>query len=341
MALNENAILADVNTLNKIPIFSGDEDKDALTAEQMISRVTRTQQTKNWSEEDTANYFTCALTGRAKSWAEGMVGEEDYVNTWAYWSREFKEAFGSQLTANALHEEIKALKQQAHKESAHMFSSRCANFTDQVKEVQGNFVYPNLPEGIVPNAALQAYFAQIANKMRQESHEVWTFLMFRAGVKDKYSQRLTDQRPQNRKEARRILHEWELEDKKTTPVVTKSVCEVTEGASAHNDVQGNPDNDKEETVAALYRMFNKFQNQNKGFQGNKPQQSKPDQANKGNANSQKFLTCYYCQKKGHTQNECHSKIRDMKNGQAKPNYQKKVNAADQAVDSVKYPGFPM
>jgi len=344
MAHNENAILADVNQLNKIPVFSGEEEKDALTAEQMIDRVTKTQQTKNWSEADTANYFTCALTGKAKAWSEGVIYETDFVNTWAYWRRIFKKDFGTQLTANALHEEIKALKQANMKETAPQFNSRCVKFTEEVKQTQVNFDYPPLPEGLVINAATQAYLQSAVNKMRTESHEAWTFLMFRAGVKDKYNQRLTDQRPRTRREATDLLREWELQDKKvtTTPMLPKSICEVTEGASAQPEVQGNPD-DKEETVAALYRMFNKFQSQHKGPQGNKPPQTKPDQANKGNnSNSKKFLTCYYCQKKGHTQAECHSKIRDIKNGQVKPKYQKRVNAAeeqDESVNTVNKPNF--
>jgi hypothetical protein len=337
-------IAADNNQLSKIPMFYGDKKLDKVTGEQMIMQMDLAMQTKGWTQLQAANYFFCALYGKARIWAEMRREERGFTNTWDWWKLQFQRVYGSTLQISAIQPELATLKQ-VSAETVDDFAARVCMFIKKLKQTEPTYVTSPIPA----EGATQAQFREWAEtnmaQLRYDIYDHFAHLLMRAGLPAKYHKRLSDLNPATRDLATQMVHRWEEEDNQDkAKEAPYNVCAVDqpdvvkptafEAAMDLNDLMKEAqENTKEEmqefkeAVAAMWRNKT-FKKQGKtssynpnGYQSG--QAKRRDQTN----DSKNKPTCYYCKKIGHVQADCYTRKNHEKNSKQGDNKNYKKNYA--------------
>jgi DNA-binding protein H-NS len=348
-------IAADNNQLSKLPLFHGDKALDKVTGEQMIMQVDLAMQTKGWTQLATANYFFCALNGKARTWGEMRREERGFTNTWDWWKPEFRNVYGSSLQISAIHPEITTLKQTGS-ETVDDFDARVCVFIKKVKQTETPYVTTPIPA----EGSTQAQFRQWAEtnmaQLRYDIYDHVAHLLMRAGLPAKYHKRLSDLNPPNRRTATQLVHRWEEEDgQDKIKMAPFKVCAIEnqEGSSgstptvlevaqdfnalmteAQQAAQQDEIQEFKQAVAAMWKNKTyKNQGKNNSYNSNGYQSGQAKRKEQTN-DSKPRPTCYYCKKVGHVQADCYSKKNHEKNqNQKQTGYKGKKTYPVESVSS--------
>lgn len=294
-----------------IPLFYGKKDKDIISPQFLIDRITHAGAIAGWNDDRKAEELYMTLRDRALLWYETLatVPGVDRAD-WPTLQREFIDAFAPKYTAK----------------------TNCANFADMVQRnhesVQDYYlriwdIFRNMckskPAAInAVRAGGAAPRADVKKEGIEDMEQFFLHQLFLAGLKEEVRPKVMEANRDQLHQSLALAREIEviLADKKGGKGVT--VAAVQENPEKENKIE--IDGLDEEEIEIINAIRNK--------RGKKPFFKKNGQ-NKNNQNKTPFK-CFYCKKPNHYQRDCTFRIRDkapMVNSKGEP-YQK-VTAVQQ------------
>jgi hypothetical protein len=306
-----------------IPVFYGDKTRDSVTAKFMYDRIIIAQATYRWSDTATAGNFKLALRGKAIDWLNFIKDTERVdVTLWSTIEPLFKSHYDIQVQTVDNVWDLSKLKHEERDDPADLklevsklinnVSSTAPDFEIEIKQ---NFTLDEVK--IITRNATQ----------NLKTHLMKT--LFINKLAPSYKEYVLSQEPLTLNDATNTARAmW----KRKHPVdqlpkmQTLSMNPVT--ASIEDTLNTLPEDIREECIAAIRNkrnnafrnnpQGNNTQNTYSGYQGSNNGQSTNQnkgqkKKNKNSATSNyESVTCWFCNKKGHTQIECRTRIRQNK-----------------------------
>jgi hypothetical protein len=306
-----------------IPVFYGDKTRDSVTAKFMYDRIIIAQATYRWSDTATAGNFKLALRGKAIDWLNFIKDTERVdVTLWSTIEPLFKSHYDIQVQTVDNVWDLSKLKHEERDDPADLklevsklinnVSSTAPDFEIEIKQ---NFTLDEVK--IITRNATQ----------NLKTHLMKT--LFINKLAPSYKEYVLSQEPLTLNDATNTARAmW----KRKHPVdqlpkmQTLSMNPVT--ASIEDTLNTLPEDIREECIAAIRnkrnnafrnnQQGNNTQNTYSGYQGSNNGQSTNQnkgqkKKNKNSATSNyESVTCWFCNKKGHTQIECRTRIRQNK-----------------------------
>jgi hypothetical protein len=306
-----------------IPVFYGDKTRDSVTAKFMYDRIIIAQATYRWSDTATAGNFKLALRGKAIDWLNFIKDTERVdVTLWSTIEPLFKSHYDILVQTVDNVWDLSKLKHEERDDPADLklevsklinnVSSTAPDFEIEIKQ---NFTLDEVK--IITRNATQ----------NLKTHLMKT--LFINKLAPSYKEYVLSQEPLTLNDATNTARAmW----KRKHPVdqlpkmQTLSMNPVT--ASIEDTLNTLPEDIREECIAAIRNkrnnafrnnpQGNNTQNTYSGYQGSNNGQSTNQnkgqkKKNKNSATSNyESVTCWFCNKKGHTQIECRTRIRQNK-----------------------------
>ena len=306
-----------------IPVFYGDKTRDSVTAKFMYDRIIIAQATYRWSDTATAGNFKLALRGKAIDWLNFIKDTERVdVTLWSTIEPLFKSHYDIQVQTVDNVWDLSKLKHEERDDPADLklevsklINNVSSTAPDFVIEIKQNFTLDEVK--IITRNATQ----------NLKTHLMKT--LFINKLAPSYKEYVLSQEPLTLNDATNTARAmW----KRKHPVdqlpkmQTLSMNPVT--ASIEDTLNNLPEDIREECIAAIRnkrnnafrnnQQGNNTQNTYSGYQGSNNGQSTNQnkgqkKKNKNSATSNyESVTCWFCNKKGHTQIECRTRIRQNK-----------------------------
>ncbi len=306
-----------------IPIFYGDKTKDSVTAKFMYDRIMIAQATYRWSDAATAGNFKLALRGKAIDWLNYIKDTERVdITLWTTIEPHFKSHYDIQVQTVDNVWDLSKLKHEERDDPADL-KLEVSKLINNVSSTAPDFVIE------IKNAFT---FDEVQLITRNATQNLKTHLMktlFINKLAPSYKEYVLSQEPETLNEATNTARAmWKRKHPidQTPKLQNLSITPVT--ASIEDTLSGLPDDIREECISAIKnkrnnafrnnQQGNNSQNSYSGYQGSNNGQS--TNQNKGQKNKNKnsttanyeSITCWFCNKKGHTQIECRTRIRQNK-----------------------------
>ena len=281
----------------KIPLFYGNPEVDTIDAITYLQRCENAKDVNKWNDALICDNFVNSMRGPASVWGQALKREYGENKVWALWKAEFRTDFVAAIQKDKTFEVLKTLKQKK-KENPNLFNARVSQYFDEYQETK-NLMTPIMP----------ATYAEEDNHTKRAFADGWTRAMtlaqekqamdfFLVGLQEDIREALFDQRlvtdeitrKDLAREANKIYGRknnidgsaraataaaiWDFADDDTPVQPSQTISPVEAEMKA-----------LKEEIAAL-----KFQ--------------------KGGNSGKKNFKCYYCDKPGHTQVECHKRKRE-------------------------------
>ncbi len=305
-----------------IPIFYGDKTRDSITAKFMYDRIIIAQATYRWSDAATAGNFKLALRDKAIDWLN-YINDTERVNItlWSTIEPHFKSHYDIQVQTVDNVWDLSKLKHEERDDPADLklevsklinnVSSTAPDFEIEIKE--------------------EFTFDEVETICRNATQNLKTHLMktlFINKLAPAYKDYVLSQDPKTLNDATntaRAMWKRKFPIDQLPKVQNVTINPVT--ASIEDTLNKLPEDIREECILAIRNKRNNtfrnnqsnngqnsysgFQNSNNGQSSNKNKSQKKKGKNPSTSNYN-TLTCWYCNKKGHTQFECYTRIANNK-----------------------------
>ena len=310
-----------------IPVFYGDKSRDSVTAKFMYDRIIIAQTTYRWSDAATAGNFKLALRGKAIDWLNYIKDTEQVnITLWSTIEPHFKSHYDIQVQTVDNVWDFSKLKHEERDDPADLklevsklinnVSSTAPDFRIEIKD---EFTFDEV-EAITRNAT-----------QNLKTHLMKT--LFINKLAPTYKDYVLSQEPGSLNEATNLARAmWKRKHPVDQMPKLQNLTMSPLTATIEDTLSNLPDDIREECIMAIKnKRNNSFRNnqnssqqsyshsqnsnngqskqKNKGQNGQKP---KTKNANTSGNSSYETITCWYCNKKGHTQIECRTRIRENK-----------------------------
>ena len=292
-------------SVTRLPIFNGD-GTDALTPEQWIERIDKARVTTGWDDAQTLSFLYTSLRGVSLHWYEGL-GRNKIPNTYAAFRPAFLSCFAPMQTARSAVITLHDIKQGAT-ELVVAFHSRIIKVLNDLEAIipaasrtPAEMVYA--PEILAVNQ-----FVALADNVKDTQLVTMVNLgvtaamnhigiqLFVAGLKHQIRDKMMEQMPADLWAA---LHRaLDLE---------KIHCPPSKVFPAVNEIDDVEAGEVDGEIEAIQKRLANLQNRRAQW---RPQ----GQSNKSKgkfsapAGNRKQIICRCCEKIGHMQDVCHTRI---------------------------------
>lgn len=322
----------------KIPDFHGVPSKDSTTAQSLIQRINNLSQANNWDTTVAFHHFAIALKSSAQKWLEWqMLCVDGATPSWEWIEPLFREEFATQSDDANILDQLSHLKMK-HDENVRDLYSRVFDIrrilgTTKTREAQ--LPTPN-GQGLYTEQQLRDFGKSCDNIY---ADHVQTQLFKHALPVDiKLAVNLA--KPNNSVEAYKVANMQFQTMQAKKHISELSQEEEIDAVRPNFRPQGN------------FRQSNAFQKSNnqkawQPRQQNSTSSQKPFNSTNqrtGNNSNKNGITCVYCKKQGHHQDDCRSRIRDNAPciaNSGKTYFPKKVNEVtnESTVNNITHSGF--
>ena len=306
-----------------IPVFYGDKTKDSVTAKFMYDRIMIAQATYRWSDTATAGNFKLALRGKAIDWLNYIKDTERVnVTLWTTIEPHFKSHYDIQVQTVDNVWDLSKLKHEERDDPADL-KLEVSKLINNVSSTAPDFV-------IEIKAAFT--FDEVQLITRNATQNLKTHLMktlFINKLAPSYKEYVLSQDPATLNDATNTARAmWKRKHPVDQLPKLQSLSMNPVTASIEDTLSGLPEDIREECISAIRNKRNNAfrnnqqgstaQNSHSGYQGSNNGQS--TNQNKGQKKKNKnsstssydSVTCWFCNKKGHTQIDCRTRIRQNK-----------------------------
>ena len=310
-----------------IPVFYGEKNRDSVTAKFMYDRIIIAQTTYRWSDAATAGNFKLALRGKAIDWLNYIRDTEQVdITLWSKIEPHFKSHYDIQVQTVDNVWDFSKLKHEERDDPADLklevsklinnVSSTAPDFRIEIKD---EFTFDEV-EQITRNAT-----------QNLKIHLMKT--LFINKLAPTYKDYVLSQEPSSLNEATDLARAmWKRKHPVDQMPKLQNLTMSPLTATLEDTLNNLPDDIREECINAIKnKRNNSFRNnQNSSQQHNSNGQSsnngqskfknknqngqklKNKSANNAGSSNYDTITCWYCNKKGHTQVECRTRIRENK-----------------------------
>lgn len=279
---NNNQQPQNANTANRLPLFHGNT-QDSLTAKAWLEFVNRTSLSQGWSQETTFNNAINALRDRAATWFSVSTTEENLI-TYDSFKSAFLDCFQKQGDSRGFAHIVRMIQPRQHNEHILDFYNRLMVEYSSWQDTLPAMNIPTQKDQLHPRAIrdLPGY-ELIPLSVLQET----------------------------------MVRGFEMGQASCGKHVVNGFFYAGLNADLRTYLQGLDIED----ITGMRKAAIRFEHARHGL---KPagavqavrQTSKRASTGPPSADKKKQFTCYYCNKKGHTQQECRKRIRE--NGELKP-----------------------
>ena len=310
-----------------IPVFYGEKNRDSVTAKFMYDRIIIAQTTYRWSDAATAGNFKLALRGKAIDWLNYINDTEQVdITLWSKIEPHFKSHYDIQIQTVDNVWDFSKLKHEERDDPADLklevsklinnVSSTAPDFRIEIKD--------------------EFTFDEVAQITRDATQNLKIHLMktlFINKLAPTYKDYVLSHEPGSLNEATNLARAMWKRKHPVDQMPKLQNLTMSPLTATLEDTLGNlPDDIREECINAIRNKRNNTfrnnqssslqsnsngQSSNNGqskFKNNNQNEQKPKNKNANNAGSSNYntITCWYCNKKGHTQVECRTRIRENK-----------------------------
>jgi hypothetical protein len=309
-----------------IPIFYGDKTRDSITAKFMYDRIIIARTTYRWSDAATAGNFKLALRGKAIDWLNYINDTERVdVTLWSAIEPHFKSHYDIQVQTVDNVWDFSKLKHEERDDPADLklevsklinnVSSTAPGFVIEIKE---NFT-----------------FEEVQTITRNATQNLKTHLMktlFINKLAPAYKDFVLSQEPDSLNDATNMARAmWKRKHPADQLPKLQNLTVSPLTASVEDTLSNLPDDIRDECIMAIKSKRNNSFRNNQGssqqnYYGSNNGQTQNKSKNKGdqkrkpktdNNSTYNTITCWYCNKKGHTQIECRTRIAEKRSN---PNF---------------------
>ncbi len=291
----------------KIPTFYGQADKDTITAEMFLEQAENIGTAMNWSQDLLCRNIYMALGGQAKLRAQEMREDYEYVPHIDTYKKLFK-IYSPLLQPGELLLQFNSLQMKKNEPVIdyeirvrqmvrRMMKSRTAKpplrFPDEVWDTFTNLQKRHIMERDTKQQARE----------RKQNQEDQIFELFMGYIASPYKEELRRLKPKTAEEALDLAITIEKQTQGDEKKFTLPLCNTQEASLDKNEEESTRVVDTltrqmAEVQAALCRMNPR---NNQGFSRNRSTQGNRSTFNRSSKH------CTYCNKKGHTQDECYTR----------------------------------
>ena len=270
---------ASSNESSKIPLFYGDKTKDQISPESWLNRCDQAALVNSWTDAQKIGAAACALRGEAEDWFEIEI-KRLTSPTWETFTERFRTYQGKHTTISyqgcRLWPQIFA----AHKEptiTKHYLKlgRGMLEYEDTMQMIPADTI--QLPEAVTSNATYQALPAAVRTAIITATAE-----QVKRDIMDKLSMSVFYGGLQQH------LRDYLLQKEEYTNL--REMKNAVAAFDASRDKM--PVAAVDEEIDAIRRRNTRPSNPN----------ARPGQP--------KNMTCWYCQKRGHSQQDCRKRARD-------------------------------
>ncbi len=310
-----------------IPIFYGDKNKDSVTAKFMYDRIVIAQTTYRWSDAATAGNFKLALRGKAIDWLNYIKDTERVdITLWSTIEPHFKSHYDILVQTVDNVWDFSKLKHEERDDPADLklevsklinnVSSTAPEFRIEIKD--------------------EFTFEEVETITRNATQNLKTHLMktlFINKLAPTYKDYVLSQEPGSLNDATTLARAmWKRKHPADQTQKPQNLTMSPLTATVEDTLNGLPDDIREECILAIknkrnnsfrnnqnssQQSYSNSQNQNSTQskfknKSQNGQKQKNKSANNSGSSNYDTITCWYCNKKGHTQIECRTRIRENK-----------------------------
>ena len=300
-----------------IPIFYGDRTKDTVTPKFMYDRIKIAQTTYRWSDEATAGNFKLALRGRAIDWLNYIKDTERInVTLWSTIEPHFITHYDILIQTVDNVWDFSKLKHEERDDPADL-KLEVSKLINNVSSTAPDYLF-QIRENYT--------FEQVQQITLEATQNLKIHLMktlFINKLAPAYKDYVLSQEPNSLNAATSTARAmWKRKNPPglIVPKTTVTVSPIT--SEIEHSLNNLPEDIREECIMAIKNKRNQqsYRNSNQGnynansnnsnqSANNSGQQPKKQEKKKNNASTNReTITCWFCNKKGHTQLECRSRI---------------------------------
>jgi hypothetical protein len=297
----------------KPPEFWGQKDKDSITANEFVKRVDKMMSANNWANKIAFNNFGLALRGSANTWLDSQVTLKKIVGDpecWMIILPFFKEEFATELDDKLILNELAHMAMRPSENLRDFFGRLNKVNTIILDAYQG---YTLAPQDPVPDANGNATMTHADHQaykkaLVQNVVEFYLLNQFRVALPPDL-RRVINLKP---------MHTLDLDTAVRLATIELRSKDEARGTSRIQAVQQEEGEDNVEAISQNgQRKFTPSNQQNRGqqnrqdyhpqnnYRNNNQKQWRPNPGNNSNRNK---MTCIFCQKQGHKQEDCRKRI---------------------------------
>jgi hypothetical protein len=298
----------------KLPEFWGQKDKDSISANEFVKQVDKMMSANNWCDKITFDNFGLALKGSANTWLDSQVLLKKIVGDRECWTiipPFFKEEFATESDDKLILDGLAHMAMRPIENIRDFFGRLNKVNTIILDAYQGYMLAPQDP---VPDANgnitmtladHQAYKKALVENVV----EFYILSQFRAALLPDL-RRVINLKP---------MHTLDLDMAVRLATIELRSKDEAKGASKIQAVQQEEEDDNVEAVTQnCQKKFypqpqqnrgqegcQNFRPQNNSYQNNQKQWMNNKPGNNSNCNK---MTCIFCRKQGHCQEDCRKRI---------------------------------
>ena len=304
-AANNAGLLRDAVT--RIPIWTG-EGTDLFTPDQWLARVEKARQATNWNDEQTMSFIYVSLRGEALEWYD-CLQRSGIVLNYAGFIAAFRTSYASSLTARSATVKLHEVKQGTNERIVAYYArvlKIVTNLETLLPQAQrrpaGELAFP---AEIVALAGFNALAAGIRNDTIPDTIDKGITIamnhvgmqLFVAGMKPIYRDKMMENMPNSLWEA----FQEGLRFEKIHGPLANSV------SLAVNEIGFLTGEQHEEQIEAVQAQLKRLQTRREQFYQRRPDARPTNKKDSGKSN--KDIICRCCNKFGHMQDVCFTRIR--------------------------------
>ena len=307
-----------------IPIFYGEKTRDSITAKFMYDRIIIARTTYRWSDAATAGNFKLALRGKAIDWLNYINDTERVdITLWSTIEPHFKSHYDIQVQTVDNVWDFSKLKHEERDDPADL-KLEVSKLINNVSSTAPDFAIE------IKNAFTLEEVKTITQNATQNLKTHLMKTLFINKLAPSYKDFVLSQEPGTLNEATNMARAmWKRKNPAEHLPKLQNLTMSPLTAAVEDTLSNLPDDIREECILAIQnkRYSSNRNNQNNSSQQNhsnnqssyngqtksksKGQNQKQKSKNNGNSNYD-TITCWFCNKKGHTQIECRTRIRENK-----------------------------
>ena len=328
------------DAITRIPVWTGD-GKDTFTPVQWLARVEKARTTAAWTDAQTMSFVYVSLRGEALLWFD-VLKRSGIQDTFEAFQDAFLTSYAPARTARTATVNLHEIKQGAGESIVTFYSRVISAVNDLEQLIPAETRAPDaavLPAEIValagfaalPEAARQNTAQGLVNMGITIAINHMGLQLFVAGLRPTIRDEMMKNMPDSLWTAFQTA--LNLEKIHATPknFSTSTVNEIAEEEGCSDQIDGEID--------AIQAQLGRLQARKSQYNNKRPQNYNGAKQNPAKSNSKDVVVCRICNKKGHYQTECFTRIRRNmpcvdKNGaplrtqppkQTLPPYQGRVN----------------
>jgi hypothetical protein len=305
MAAQENAqqIIQLTDGAKKIAKFYGDPTKDTVTVEQFIEQVKNVSNTNNWSQKTTCENAYLALGGPAKLRIQIMRNDFEYVEQFDKYEEALLKHYSPKQQPGDLVLQFPSLRMKKG-ESVNDYELRIRHLVGKMVGAYEPAPFRNFDEAMwatfspAQREAIRARDATNQLVVKKQKVEEMVFQLFMGYVETPFREELRRNKPKTAEEAMSLALQYEQECKGQELKYVLPQCSTREEIEHSTPEAPKADTNAIQTAMdnAISAVLNRIGYQGKPS-GNNSYQHRPSK------------TCFFCNKKGHTQEDCYKRQR--------------------------------